>query len=100
MIPIAGMTVGWSAAEPQRRPRLPLAAVLHWEGYDPGREDPALPEYDRTMAETGIYAGRQVAVPGRPREMEDYGWTEHSARRVSQPGRIASTARGGGKTGF
>ena len=88
VIPIAGMTVGWPAVEPKRRPRLPLEAVLHWERYDASGQDQALAEYDRAMAATGIYAGRQVAVPGRPGEMEDYGWTEHSARRVSQAHRV------------
>ena len=41
-------------------------------------------DYDRAMIETGIYDGRQVAVPGQEGEVEDYGWMEHSARRVSQ----------------
>lgn len=84
VMPVAGMTVGWPAVEPKQRPRLPLEAVLHWERYDSSAQDGALAEYDQDMAATGIYAGRQVPVPGRPGEMEDYGWTEHSARRVSQ----------------
>lgn len=81
--PVTGMTVGWPAAEPPIRPRLPLSAVLHWERYDP-EHDAELAEYDRAMAATGIYEGRQVPVPGKPGEMEDYGWTEHTARRVAQ----------------
>jgi hypothetical protein len=36
------------------------------------------------MVETGIYRGRQVPIPGGEGEVEDYGWLEHSARRVSQ----------------
>ena len=84
VMPVAGMTVGWPAVEPKQRPRLPLEAVLHWERYDSSGYDQALAEYDRAMTATGIYAGRQVPVPGRPGEMEDYGWSEHSARRVSQ----------------
>ena len=44
-------------------------------------------EYDVAMVNTGIYNNRQVAVPGNPGVMEDYGWTEHSARRVSRPAR-------------
>lgn len=87
VFPIAGMTVGWPAATSKVRPRLPLRSVLHWERYDRSEEDDALREYDRAMAATGIYDGRQVAVPGKAGEMEDYGWTEHSARRVSQPAR-------------
>lgn len=84
VFPIAGMTVGWPAAQPKQRPRLPLTAVLHWERYDSSDYDQALGQYDQAMAATGIYDGRQVPVPGRPGELEDYGWTEHSARRVSQ----------------
>jgi FMN reductase (NADPH) len=84
VFPIVGMTVGWPVEEPHVRPRLPLSAVLHWGVYDPQPKDAELAEYDRVMAATGIYEGRQVPVPGRPGEMEDYGWTEHSARRAAQ----------------
>jgi FMN reductase (NADPH) len=84
VFPIAGMTLGWPATRPMTRPRLPLRAVLHWERYDPTGEEEALREYDRVMAATGIYEGRQVPVPGAPNSMEDYSWMEHSARRVSQ----------------
>lgn len=88
VFPVAGMTVGWPAVEPKQRPRLPLEAMLHWERYDPSGYDQSLAEYDQAMAATGIYAGRQVPVPGRPDATEDYGWTEHSARRVSQAHRM------------
>jgi FMN reductase (NADPH) len=87
VFPISGMTVGWPAGEPFIRPRLPLRAVLHWERYDRSQEDAVLADYDRAMVATGIYDGRQVPVPGKTGEVEDYGWTEHSARRVSQPTR-------------
>ena len=76
--------MGWPAVEPRLRPRLPLKAVLHWEKYDSSGEDAALHEYDRAMIASGIFKGRKVPVPGQEGEMEDYGWTEHSARRVSQ----------------
>ena len=86
VFPVTGMTVGWPAAVPRLRPRLPLDAVLHWETYNRD-QDRALHEYDQAMIATGIYEGRQVPVPGKPGEMENYGWLEHSARRVSQPTR-------------
>lgn len=92
VIPITGMTVGWPAAEPRLRPRLPLHAVLHWENYGTASEYGALREYDRAMIETGIYQGRQVPVPGKEGETEEYSWTEHSARRVSQPVRTSLRA--------
>jgi FMN reductase (NADPH) len=85
VFPITGMTLGWPAATPALRLRLPLNAVLHWETYDRRHEDQALRDYDRAMLQTGIYQGRQVPVPGEPGETEEYGWLEHSARRVSQP---------------
>jgi hypothetical protein len=58
------------------------AKHVHWS-----KEDQALREYDRAMIATGIYEGRQVPTPGKPGQVEDYGWMEHSARRVSQPTR-------------
>ncbi len=82
--PVCGMTLGWPAAAPRLRPRLATEAILHWEGYDAGDEERYLLDYDRAMIETGIYHGRQVAVPGQEGEVEDYGWMEHSARRVAQ----------------
>ena len=85
VFPVSGMTLGWPAVEPFIRPRLPLSAVLHWESYDLDGEAEALAEYDQTMIDTGIYDGRQVPAPGREDRMEDYGWQEHSARRVSNP---------------
>jgi len=84
VFPIVGMTVGWPVEPPVVRPRLATSAILHWEEYDPAPKDVELAEYDQVMAATGIYGGRQVPVPGKPSELADYGWTEHSARRVAQ----------------
>jgi len=87
VFPISGMTLGRSADDPIIRPRLATDAILHWERYDASGEERLLAEYDQAMAQTGIYTGRQVEVPGTPGEVEAYGWREHSARRVSQPRR-------------
>ena len=84
VFPVAGMTLGWPSREPRTRPRLPLDAVLHWERYDVRGEEEALRAYDQAMVETGIYRGRQVAVPGVEGQVADYGWMEHSARRASK----------------
>ncbi|MGA3297271.1 MAG: NADPH-dependent oxidoreductase [Candidatus Bathyarchaeia archaeon] len=86
VFPVMGMTVGWPTAKPRIRPRLPIHAVLHWQTYHRD-QDPELYQYDREMFETGIYQERQVPVPGKSSETEDYGWLEHSARRVSRPTR-------------
>ena len=87
VFPVVGLTLGWPAEAPALKPRLPLRAVLHWERYDTSHLDEDLLAYDREMAASGIYAGRQVPVPGKPGEMEAYGWLEHSARRASQAAR-------------
>ncbi len=84
VFPVTGLTLGWPATEAAIRPRLPLPAVLHWETYDTGGQDKALYAYDRAMVASRIYEGRQVPVPGQPERVEDYGWMEHSARRVAQ----------------
>src|SRR5208337_5491894 len=46
VFPIMGMTVGWPAAKPHIRPRLPIRAVLHWQSYRRD-QDPELYQYDR-----------------------------------------------------
>lgn len=81
--PITGMTVGWPEKPPRIRPRLPQREILHWERYQPPLDE-ALFEYDKIMAATGIYEQRQVPVPGKPDAVENYGWLEHTARRVSR----------------
>ncbi len=81
--PLTGMTLGWPDKKSNIKPRLPLQSVLHWESYNRAAEDESLHAYDATMIATGIYSSRQVPVPGKLEEMEDYGWTDHSARRVS-----------------
>lgn len=88
VFPIVGMTIGYPERAPIIRPRLPLDAILHRERYN-ANQDRALYEYDRAMAATGIYEHRQVPVPGKPDAMEEYGWLEHTARRVSQVARAS-----------
>ncbi|MBN1668425.1 MAG: nitroreductase family protein [Anaerolineales bacterium] len=82
--PLVGMTVGWPEHPPRLRPRLATEAILHWEQYDSRAEPEHLRRYDEEMIATGIYSGRQVNAQ-EPRPEAVYGWTEHSARRVSQP---------------
>jgi FMN reductase (NADPH) len=83
VFPITGMTFGYPDGDGHIKPRLGMDAILHGETYDTD-QDKALLAYDREMAATGIYNKRQVPVPGKPDEVEDYGWLEHTARRVSR----------------
>jgi FMN reductase (NADPH) len=82
--PMFGMTLGWPVKAPLIRPRLPLRVILHRETY---QEDDLeyLKAYDQAMIATGIYQGRQVDQEDQ--DPTEYGWMEHSARRVSIPSR-------------
>jgi FMN reductase (NADPH) len=84
VFPVVGMALGWPAVPPASRPRLAVSAVLSWDRYAE-TSDAALLEYDRTMAATDVYQRRQVPVPGKPGQLEAYGWLEHCARRAEQP---------------
>lgn len=87
VFPIAGMTVGYPAKARPPRPRLDPAAVIHHERYEDVADD-LLADYDRRMAETGIYRGRMEPHPDAREITEaDYGWIEHTARRASKPSR-------------
>jgi len=84
VFPVFGMTLGWPVKPPLIRPRLPLEAVLHREIYQ--QDDLALlKEFDQAMIDTGIYENRQV--DRQDQEPAEYGWMEHSARRMSKPSR-------------
>lgn len=88
VFPVAGMTLGWPTRAPMIRPRLALDAVLHWEEFSNDGLDAHLAAYDQAMIATGIYGGRQVGAADGRAEVEEYGWTEHSARRVNGPTRV------------
>lgn len=98
VFPVAGMTLGWprkktSGTAPRPpKPRLETSALLHWDRYNRDVTG-ELHRYDRVMAETGIYAGRHVSPsngnpPAGSIAGEEYGWMEHSARRVASPKRL------------
>jgi FMN reductase (NADPH) len=84
VFPITGMTIGWPEGESPTRPRLSLKAIMHWEKYDSSTYEKVLVDYDRAMNHTGVYNNRQVPIPNGNGEMENYGWLEHTARRVSK----------------
>src|SRR5690606_18557394 len=87
-----GLTVGYPAREPRIKPRLPQEVTVHWEEYSDAGLEEGLAAYDATMAATGIYKNREVAVPptvrtpgqDAPAAARIYGWCEHSARRMAR----------------
>ena len=95
VFPLFGMTVGVPRKRNPVKPRLPLSAVLFEDRYDSKAVERAIEEYDRTMKASGVYEGRELdasccSLPDKPsgrtageRASADYGWLEHSGRRIS-----------------
>lgn len=79
-----GMTIGYPARPSRVRHRLPMEVVLHHETYNDDGLEQGLQQYDAVTAQSGIYAGRQVAT-SHEKETKLYGWSEHSARRMARP---------------
>ncbi|MGB9737702.1 MAG: NADPH-dependent oxidoreductase [Chloroflexus sp.] len=77
VMPVFGMCVGWpNPARPAAiKPRLPQAAVLHREVYQPEQIPPAVERYNATM--NAFYTAQQMNVEGD--------WADHSSRRVAGP---------------
>jgi nitroreductase/FMN reductase [NAD(P)H] len=85
VFPLAGLMVGWPDEERSVTARLPPAVVIHENKYD-----------DKNLAAEidGYDARRHAAFPILPRAqlfndlygvVDFYGWSEHAARRLSQP---------------
>lgn len=55
VLPLFGMCLGWPAASPECKPRMPVDLVLHQDTYQEPSED-ALREYDALMV--GYYGSR------------------------------------------
>lgn len=81
---LVGMTVGYPTEPSAVRHRLPLDVVLHREAYDDTNLEDGLRRYDAITAASGIYKGRRLTAAGAD-EPQQYGWCEHSARRMSRP---------------
>lgn len=81
--PVMGMSLGYPAAVPAPKPRLPLEAIWFQEHYDSSKQDELLAEYDETILHGGHLTGRHVEEDKYPEFSRVYSWTEHSARRMA-----------------
>jgi len=84
---VAGLSLGYPKPDVRRgpKPRLPRAAVVHYEQYGAENLEDHLREYDTTMIANGLYEGRHVATDSSNNAEREYGWAEHTARRTSKP---------------
>ncbi|MFF2909364.1 oxygen-insensitive NADPH nitroreductase [Paenibacillus sp. NPDC057934] len=77
--PVFGMCVGYPAARTGLRPRLPLQAVLHRNGYDAATTLEQVKVYDE---ESRVYMRERTGGAN------DTPWSEMMAKRISEPARM------------
>jgi nitroreductase len=87
--PLFGVCIGYPCKKNPSKQRLPVSGVCFDDVYNNHEVVRAIMQYDETMANSGIYRGREFPIDnvrclgvGRPRSAM-YGWIEHSARRIS-----------------
>ena len=82
VIPVAGMCVGWPAAENNVSPRLSLATTLHENRYAEGDLARSIDAFDHRRASTHALTPRDTARWGTS---ASYGWSEDKARQFGVP---------------
>lgn len=84
-----GLTVGYPDEDPGMKPRLPQRVIVSENRYCARHLESDLCDYDATMCRSGVYRGRIQPLEEVDPSLEDgfteenYGWIEHSARRIS-----------------
>ncbi len=85
VFPLAGLCVGYPAAEGQISPRLPLDVTVHTDRFDDSAVTERIAAYDRRRAALQPYARQRY--PEEYGELSEYGWSEDKARQYSHPER-------------
>jgi len=81
--PVMGMSLGYPAAPPKTKPRLPLKGLWFKERYNESASVAATEEYDHIIDAGGHLTGREVDKQNYPDFAGTYSWSEHSARRMA-----------------
>ena len=81
VFPVAGLTLGWPAAEGEISPRLPLDATLHRDRFSEMGLRERVAAYDRRRAELQPYAQQRFQESYGPSEA--YGWSEDKSRQYA-----------------
>lgn len=87
VFPVAGMVVGWPAAQGMISPRLPLAVTVHRDRYDDADLEAQVDGYDARRRAVQPIARDKQRLPERYGTVQGYGWSEDKARQVSETAR-------------
>jgi FMN reductase [NAD(P)H] len=86
VFPVAGLCLGWPAAEGFVSMRLPFAVTLHTDRYDDANLPAAIEDYDRRRAGRHAPPREQQRLPHVFGYADFYGWSEDKARQqAGQP---------------
>ena len=77
--PVFGMCLGVPDQDPVLRPRLPLKAVLHRNGYDKEQSLAGVKEYDETLS---------AYMRERSNGKQSATWSEMMTKRLTEPARL------------
>lgn len=83
VFPVAGLSLGYPAAESFVSMRLPLAVTLHTDRYDDARLADEADNYDRRRATRYTVPRQQQRAPETFGYAEFYGWSEDKARQAA-----------------
>ena len=71
VFPLFAMTIGVPDEQHEVKPRLPVEAIIHENGYDSGKYNELLPAYDQTMEDYYASRGANQKVANWTRSMAD-----------------------------
>ncbi len=83
VFPVAGLSLGYPAAEGHISMRLPLAVTVHTDRYDDSRLAEAVDAYDRRRAARYAIPREQQRAPQTFGHADFYGWSEDKARQAA-----------------
>ncbi len=86
VFPLVGMCLGYPDQEGAVKPRLPHEVIIHEDEYSDQNLEKHVAEYDNLLRAGGLYDGPRRKIPspdGRTIPDSEYGWSEHSARRLA-----------------
>jgi nitroreductase/FMN reductase [NAD(P)H] len=87
VFPVAGLCVGWPAAEGRISLRLPLSVTVHEDRFDDSDLMEQVADYDRRREALEQTPPDQQRMVGRFGISEDYGWSENRTRQYAVPAR-------------